>query len=1252
MWLLAAACCCQGHAFLDDIYKYIEDPNVFSVNQEPGHVLLVPYGTSTDALEGDRSKSTGWQSLNGQWAFKWSATPEAAPLDFFQEDFNDSNWDRIDVPSNWEMKGYGDPVFRNIAQPFKADPPHVPREYNPTGCYRRSFEMPEAWKGRQVYLRFEGVQSAFFLWVNGQEVGYSEGANEPAEFNVTQVLRPGRNTVAVMVFKISDGTYLEDQDFWRLAGIFRDVTLWASPGVHIRDAVVRTDLDAAHRDSVLNVEVEIVNSGAQVIQGAVVKAKLFDAEHKPVLSMEEALKSAVEPTKTAKVTLSKSVDNPDKWSSEKPNLYKLVIQLAGEGVAEPQVFCMTVGFKKTEIRHQVFYLNGVPIKLNGVNSHMQHPDLGHAPDVETLRKDLVLMKQFNINCVRTSHYPPPPQYLDLADEYGIFVVEETGDEAHATEWVSERPEWRDAYVSRVRKMVLRDRSHPCVLFWSAGNESGFGNNICEVIKEGKHLDPTRYWMYGGNTDDVAWRNEVPCEEIIGPRYPTPFELKTRIGQVPESQDPRPSFMDEYVSAAGNAGGGLDEYWEVIHAYPRLMGGAIWDYVSPGLREKVRLLEDGSGHNVQAAVMGRAQLVEGKSGKGLDLNGHDQWVEVYRDSRLDVTGDQLTLALWLYPRRFNGAGAILTKGSFQYGLQQTAKDSLEFYVATGRRESVSAALPGDWEQHWHHVAGVYDGKVLTLYLDGRQAGTNACSGTITARPFGVNLGRSADVEGQEQAGYLYDAILDEVGIFDKAVAIETLMQNAAQIKGQALLWLDFEHVNEAGEFYSMGIGGRTYGTIWPDRTPQPEMWQIKKSGQPFAARWVDSEAGMVEVWNRYHFTDLVELDSTWQLCADGKVVQQGALDLRLAPLTKKNVRIPYVKPALQPGVEYRLLISLRLKKVLPWAPAGHEVAWEQLDLGSGPAIVRPPAEAYPPVRAKDSADRLIVSGKDFEYGFSKTSGDLVSLKVRGKELIRQGPVMNVWRAPLANDCDPWGSERSQLRPADRSWGETAAAGWFSCGLDRLAGHLDRFSYSRAGDGRVVIEVENHWQAGQNYFTAFDNRFSYTIDGLGEMEISHTLIPQGAMPRWLPKIGQQWVLPLDLRQVAWYGRGPMENYPDRKTGAKVGVYFSSVDVMVEPYLIPQDYGCRTDTRWVRLTGDDGIGLEFSAAQRFNFSVQVQGTDNLTRARYPFELQPLAAITFNLDYATSGVGESATSVLPQYRVMPQVTHCTVTVRPIAGK
>ncbi|MEI6900426.1 MAG: glycoside hydrolase family 2 TIM barrel-domain containing protein, partial [Bacteroidota bacterium] len=853
-----SALCLSKHKLPKDIYEFIENPQILELNQEPAHVQAVPFDDQTSALKKNRADSKNQLSLNGIWKFSYAENAESAPVGFFQPKFDDNNWGNIKVPGNWEMQGFGDPMFRNVAQPFKTDPPKVPHDYNPVGSYRTTFTIPANWKERQVFLRMDGSTSATFVWLNGKELGFNKGANEPAEYNLTPFLTSGKNTLAVQVYKYSDGTYLEDQDFWRLTGIFRDVYLIATPSVHIQDYFIETDLDNQYRDATLSVKMVLKNYLSEVGKGFRIKTTLFDKNymiaHEPIVSEVSNL-SGLE---GQGLKLSASIKNPDKWSAEYPNHYHLTFELISKEGKTLEVISAPFGFKETEIKHQTFFLNGVAIKLNGVNSHMQHPTLGHTMDVETIRKDFILMKRFNINCVRTSHYPPVQEYLELADEMGIYIVDETGDESHATEFISEKEEWRNAYVERVNKMVLRDRNHPSILFWSAGNESGFGNNICEVIKEGKRLDPTRNWMYGGNTRDVEWRNEVPCEEIIGPRYPTPYELETRIAQVPESQDPRPSFMDEYVAATGNGAGGLDEYWDVIYKYPRLMGGAIWDWVSPGINEKVRLLKDESPNQINTSIKGRAVFAEGKFGKSIELNGHDQWIETYQDPALDISGNKLTLSLWVYPNKWNGNGTFLVKGDYQYGIVQKDEKNLEFYVTDQKRNVLNGVLPEGWQGKWHHIAGICDGDDMSLYIDGKKVADHPFKGKITNKPFPVTLGYSTENDGSEYTKNMNNSRFDRVEIFDQAIPIDQLFSNDSQIlKHSSRLWLDFENEEIKGDYFSMGIGARTYGMVWPDRTPQPELWQVKKSAQPVHANWINADNGIIEITNRYAFTNLGE-----------------------------------------------------------------------------------------------------------------------------------------------------------------------------------------------------------------------------------------------------------------------------------------------------------------------------------------------------------------------------------------------------------
>ena len=1237
---LIAVSSAQERTFLNNIYEFLENTSVFELNQEDGHTPLVPYSTVNEALNNDFKKAASCLSLNGIWKFHYSDTPEGAPADFFKVGFNDKKWDTINVPSNWEMKGYGDPLFRNVTTPFHADPPNVPREYNPTGSYRRSFNIPSGWKDKEVFLRMEKTASASFVWVNGKEVGYNEGGQEPAEYDITGFVKPGNNTIAVIVFKYSDGYYLEDQDYWRLAGIFDNIWVFATPKTHIFDWVATTDLDDTYSNARLDLSVDVKNYSDKPVEDYSLKAVLYNRARSIVKSLTSE-KFSIQPGARHTEKLSDIIENPSKWSAEYPNLYYLTFELVNASGQTREVLSGSIGFKETEIRNQVFYLNGVPVKLNGINSHMQHPVTGHTMDEGTIRRDLSILKQFNLNCVRTSHYPPVIRYLELADEYGIYIVDETGDEAHATEYVSGDKVWEGMYRERARKMVLRDRNHPSILFWSAGNESGEGDNICAVIDEGKKYDTTRSWMYGGN----AFSH--PCEEIIGPRYPQIRDLLTRVYNIPESEDPRPSFLDEYLAVTGNGGGGLDDYWETFYSHSRSMGGAIWDFVSTGIKETARSVHDVSGKDVQVNIMGRAKLVPGISGKGIDLNGHDQWVEVYRDEGLEISGNNLTLTLWVYPRSLSGsAGTLITKGDWQFGIDQVKKDTLEFYLTTRQRHSVKLALPGNWEYNWHHVAACYDGSSIFLNIDGRESVRLPVSGNIRNTPFPVNIGRNAEIHGQETSVYICDAIIDRAGIFSKPVDLSSLKEPSDEIKKQADLWLDFEEITEEGEFYSYGIGARTYGSIWPDRRPQPEMWQMKKSGQPVHVKLVSADKRQVEITNRYLFTNLKELASEWALEADGKIIQHGSLALSIAPGNKELVTVPFTKPEIIPGTDYRLLVSFRQKERTLWADSGFEIAWDQLELPwYRPAEVKM-AKVLPLINIAKEGENLVIKGSGFEYSISTSTGLLTSMKVRDRDLIQNGAKLNLWRAPLANETDEWTFRSSNIKHRTDGYGRMAATEWYSAGIDRLTPTLDQFSWEKAGENTVVINVKSVSETATRR-GAFINSVKYSINGEGEIIIENTIIPDGDVPSWLPRVGQQWILNKRLDQVQWYGRGPQENYPDRKSGYRIGEYTTTVAEMYEPYLIPQDYGLRTDNHRVRITDKSGTGLEFSADKLFNFSAQPYSTDNLTKALYTYQLKPFDGITFNLDYATSGVGCTAAGVFPQYQVMPQRFDFTLTVR-----
>lgn len=1263
----------QNLPFMEDLSYYVENPDVFELNQEDGRSYHIP------------EKSI---LLNGEWKFMYAESPDDIPAGFFRSGFNDRKWEDIHVPSNWEMQGFGEPLFRNVAAPFpntlpssmrdslqmivdgkipademqkrragyqlsgiSKDPlavevPFVP-EYNPTGAYRTSFSIPSSWKGDRIFLRLEKVASASFVWVNGQQVGYNEGAQEPAEYDVTEYVKPGRNTLAVLVLKYSDGYYLEGQDYWRLAGIFDDVWVFATPQARIFDWQVITGFDSTYTDSDLDIAVDIRGYDPQSSEYKV--EAVISREGEDVAVMQGS-PFRLGKEGRCKVDLNSMVKSPEKWTSETPVLYDMTLSLSDASGNLVDKVTKRIGFKKTEIIDGVFYLNGVPVKVNAQCSHMQHPVTGHVITEDVIRKDMEILKQFGFNAVRTSHYPPVNRYLELADEYGLYVIDETGDEAHATEYVSSMPEFTEMYRERVRRMVLRDRNHACVLFWSAGNESGEGFNISEVVAEGKKYDPTRFWMYGGNAAIH------PAEDIVGPRYPSPLEHEFRYGFNP--QDKRPSFMDEYLSVAGNGGGGMDDYWNEIYDHPSLMGGAIWDFVSVGIDQPVRTLKDKSPFGTQANIMGRAKLVPGPTGKAIDLNKQDQWVQVYSSDNVEIDGDELTLTLDVYPRSYNISGGYLfTKGSNQYGIRQSGKENLEFYIDTGRRELLTVSLPSDWQDRWHNVTAVYDGSEMKVYIDGKEVGSRPASGNIRNLPLSLCVGRDEEKCGQD-ALYTCDAIIDNVGLFDKA-----LTPSDGFDPEEAALWLDFEEESTDGVFWSYGIGARTYGSIWPDRTPQPEMWQMKKSTQPLSFSLLDPENGVVEVWNRNHFTNAGFYKTTWSITADDETVASGELVLDVDPLTRFVCKIPYGKPQIVPGKEYRLNISSVLREDEIWAEAGHEVSWEQFELKEWnlPAEkVR--ADGKVIMTKEDGMIRL--SGEGFSYTFDAVSGELVSIVSDGREILTGPVTLNVWRAPLANEADGWNAYAGGQVRASGYGGighsNVLAAHYYAAGLDNL-GHAVASVNAREFDGGAAVDVRelvlfgggkgedrqlDQYIRGMS-FDGLESTWRYIVYGDGTMKIRHTIKPQGTMPAWLPRLGVTLGLDGSLSNVEWYGRGPQANYPDRKSGYRSGIWKTTVEEMYEPYLIPQDYGLRTDNRWVRMTDSEGRGVEFSADQPFNFNAYNYTTENLTKAVYTYQLQKTDDITFNLDYATSGVGCTARGIFDSYRVYPQGYERTVTIR-----
>ena len=1232
-----------------------ENPAIFEKGQTAPHAFHIPYDTEKAALENIPELSQNYISLNGTWDFKWVEIPAKVPKGFWEPDFDTDSWDKIEVPSNWQMEGYGHPKFRNISLSFENNPPHIPDYYNPVGCYRRRIEIPESWTDKMVKLRFEGIKSAAYVWLNGKRVGYNQGGFEPAEFDLSPFMKTGENTLAVEVLRFSDGSYLENQDMWRLSGIFRDVRLYAQPKVYVQDHYAVTDLDDNFEDAELNVEVKVVNASKSHHKGTLT-ADVLDRDGTSILNgVPVIMDFTIQANSAQKVIQKIQVPNPAKWSAEIPNLYKLLIVLKDEEGKILEALSQNLGFREINYTDNLLTVNGVPVKLNGINSHMHHPEKGQAVPLETLRKDLEIIKKYNMNCVRTCHYPPTEAYLDLADELGIYIVDEVGDEAHSNIRLSDDPAWKEMYRDRSRKLVYRDRNHPSVIMWSAGNESGSGTNIKAVIETGKEIDPSRpAWMYGGNSF------YIPFEDIVGPRYWLPLWLKKLVkGEVLPDGDHRSSFMDEYLAATGNGLGGLDEYWEIIRKNTRSIGGAIWDFVSPGIKTPLWVLPDLSPEKNDGQLMGRPQFVQGKSGRGLEFSGHDDWVEFYRDPSLDITGNELAIGFWVKPFKIPGNNVFLSKGAHQYGLQMKDPDTLEFYVNTVKqgfvtqsstRISARAHVSNSFYGSWHFVAGVYNGRTLRLYLDDEQIAETDFSGQISHSPFPLCLGREAEHQDQgEQSGRMSSMVLDDVRIFDHAVSLETIRSNHKE----AVLAIDFENDRRQGDFYATGLGGRTYGVIWPDREIQPEIYQIKKSGQPVAFELMNTEPVTVKITNHHHFRNLSEFDGFWTLQQNGKEVENGMFNTDLDPRQSRELVIP-VKSQLSEG-EWIFSLGYALKEETSWAKNGHEIAWEQFILTTGSQISKK-NHAVGTLHVTERDGEIRIDGKGFNYTFDRISGQWTSLNFMKTEYLEGGPKFGIWRAPLANDVDPWGAYKYTSNQVTPGLGRSIDNQLRTLGMRDLVHQTESLEIIKS-EGLVMIKLKA-WSSSSissdvlrnvgSGYSAFERDEIWSVYPDGSIELDQQITPHGLMPDMLPREGLEFALPKVFDQVTWYGRGPFENYPDRKTGAKIGLYNADAGSMYEPYLMPQDYGNRSDVRWVKVHNGHGKGLEISGDVLLNFSLHPFTTDHLSRAVYTYQLKESPYNFLHIDYRVSGVGGTALRQLQAYRVPPMAGRYRIRIKP----
>ena len=1209
-------------------------PEITEVNKERPRATFYPYASMEEAKEMKKEESKYYKLLNGTWKFNFAKTLESKPTEFQASDFDDSEWDDIQVPSNWNVVRnedgtfkYENPMYTNSTYPWTytedLEPGQAMKEGNTVGTYRTKFQLDENWKGREVFLNFEAVESAFYLWVNGQAVGYSEDSFTRAEFDITPYLQEGENTIAVQVYRWSDGSWLEDQDFLRLPGIFRDVYLTSKDAAEIRDFKVETDLDEEYKNAELSIKTSLRKF--KDVEGAdyKVKAKLFDAAGNEVAV--DGLEAGVSfDGEEAEVTLKGNVENPEKWSAEKPNLYELALGLY-DGDKEVEATAIKIGFREIELVNKdtteaQILINGKKLSIRGANRHEMDPSVGRVPTEEMMRRDLELMKQNNLNAVRTSHYPNDPRFYELCDEYGIYVMDETNNESHGlfgndVHIPGNGEEWKTMLLDRIENVVERDKNHASVIFWSMGNEAGLGENYgagAEMIHE---KDSTRLVHYECDNQYTDMHSEM---------YARPMTVEY-FGK----KGTKPFILCEYAHSMGNSTGNMEDYWEIIDKYPNMVGGYIWDWVDQSIYTKT----DPVVKYPEKSLEGMRYNVWGNKGvEGINGTGINGKVYFYKDEKLCLNGPfTLEFAFNEKHNIQNGNPVVsLSEGvvniSSKTNEEAPSGKQLVVSVSAGEGAEIAAPLPENWFDSWHKVALSYDGENLKLYIDGALAGETPCiipEGSFEAGTMmvgGSGLSSSKVMLGS----------LDEVHLISKALTEEEL---AAERKedDSAVVWLDFENGEETpreqetyfahgGDWMDAPNSGNfcQNGLVFPDRTPQPELLEVKKVYQGGEMEWKGDN--VVSIKNENLFTNLSEYNFKWYLTEDGNVIQEGTQEVSIAPQETGDVTIPMEAVEAKPGSKYYLKCEFSLKEDTEWAKAGHPMIEEEfrMDYGQGAAAAED-LTALPVVTTEETEEAVTVSGENFKAVVNKATGELESYVFQDKELL-DGPLApNFARAMNEND-----KEAGKLA----EFSET----WEAAGKNRK---VESVATTAIADGAVRIDVKGTLGNGVPYATG------YVVYGNSDISVENQIMPNDEFDV-IPEVGTTMKVPAQYQNVTYFGNGPQESYVDRKTGAYQGIYETTVDDMFIPYATPNETGTRTDVTWVALTDDEGNGLMASTGKEMEFSALNYTDDEIRQNKHSYELQKDSSVTFKINTAQQGVGGDTTwGAWPQEKYLNRANH-----------
>lgn len=1226
--IFLAASLCWSSAWGSPEVPDWENQHVVGINKLDPYAWHLLFKDDAAALRGGGGETPLHQSLNGIWDFRWAPEPDSRPRGFEAPNYGLEGWDQIVVPSNWQLHGFGVPLYTNITYPFKVDPPRVmgepPPHYtnyeqrNPVGSYRRDFTLPDGWEADRVRLHFEGVSSAFYTWVNGEMVGYSQDSRTPAVFDVTDFLREGENVLAVEVYQNSDGSYLEDQDFWRLSGIFRDVYLTSHADLHLADFFIQTDLDEDFEDAVMRVEVDVATV-KQAAEGFAVEGTLYDSAGAIVVEMVEEFSSRLAAGESAELVLRADVENPAKWTAETPNLYRLVLRLR-DGVGRLLgTTAHDVGFRDVEIGGGQLLVNGQPILIKGVNRHEHDPETGHAVSVDSMIQDILLMKRGNINTVRTSHYPNHPIFYELCNRYGLYVINEANIESHGMGYgeasLAKDPSWMEAHVDRVRRMVERDKNHPSVIIWSMGNEAGNGVNFEAAYDWIKERDETR---------PVQYEQVTPSQRNTDIHVPMYARIPNIVNYA-KNNPSRPLILCEYAHAMGNSIGNLVDYWDAIRTYPALQGGAIWDWVDQGLWKEIpkrRVVADAANPGIRGFVHGTADRDKGVTGP----------VVVESADGLDLTRALTVEAVFEYTRPQQGYAPLISKGDQQY-LMRLDNLGIHLVLHTGGWESLVVSYEeAGLDIGSNRVTGVYDGRQMLVYVNGKEVGRRVLSGAIDRSFYPVNIGRNS-----QHPDRVATFPIREARIYSRALTAREVANPGVRSAEALELHLDLTQVSDEevsqsprGEDRFLAYGGDfgdqpndgnfcINGVIGADRQVNPHYYEVQKVYQNVLIEAPDLGRGLLEVENEHFFTDLNELDAFWVVRKDGQVVRSVQLPrVDAAPRETVTVRVPVDLP--EDAAEYFGTLEFRLARDTVWASAGHVIAWEQVLLRPGAASVAMDASGGV-VEARETADLVELRTGGFMVVVDKATGAVTEYQVAGHNRLVRPIEPNFQKVPNDN--------QRGANVVTSDWGP-----WSAAAEGRT---VKRVAVNGSGTFRATVTVAFSLPVNRP-----DSSYSlvYSLDAAGRLGVEAEWNPgAGGRKGFLPRFGMTFAVSDTHDQVSWYGRGPHESAWDRKTGAAVARYQLPVSEMWHPYVRPQDTGTRTDARWFSVGDARGAGLRISAedaVEPISFSVLPFTIGELWRAQHPYELNFAEFKSVFVDWKLHGVGGDnswGAKTLPKY-------------------